>query len=144
MALLLSLHCLLLRAVSSMLPAGALSISSRFTVHCLMLLLPVPDGAAAVFSMLPAGALSITPDMDEDTRGRTRREKNRVAARKCRAKKMAFMVELQKTLRELMRKNEEYRLQVRGAGVTYGVWGVGVHVCVRCCAVPCAWCADFT
>jgi hypothetical protein len=59
-----------------------------------------------------AGALSITPDMDEDTRARIRREKNRVAARKCRAKKMAFMVELQKTLRELMRKNEEYRLQV--------------------------------
>jgi hypothetical protein len=59
-----------------------------------------------------AAALSITPDMDEDTRARIRREKNRVAARKCRAKKMAFMVELQKTLRELMRKNEEYRLQV--------------------------------
>jgi hypothetical protein len=56
--------------------------------------------------------LTITADMDEDTRARIRREKNRVAARKCRAKKMQFMVELQKTLRELMRKNEEYRLQV--------------------------------
>lgn len=56
--------------------------------------------------------LTITPDMDEETRARIRREKNRVAARKCRAKKMQFMVELQKTLRELMRKNEEYRLQV--------------------------------
>jgi hypothetical protein len=29
-----------------------------------------------------------------------------------RAKKMQFMCELQTTLRELMRKNEEYRLQV--------------------------------
>ena len=56
--------------------------------------------------------LTITADMDEETRARIRREKNRVAARKCRAKKMQFMVELQKTLRELMRKNEEYRLQV--------------------------------
>jgi hypothetical protein len=64
------------------------------------------------FFLPPAAALSIMPDMDEDTRARIRREKNRVAARKCRAKKMAFMVELQKTLRELMRKNEEYRLQV--------------------------------
>lgn len=60
--------------------------------------------------------LTITPDMDEETRARIRREKNRVAARKCRAKKMQFMVELQKTLRELMRKNEEYRLQV-GSGL---------------------------
>jgi hypothetical protein len=68
--------------------------------------------AASASYILLAGALSITPDMDEDTRARIRREKNRMAARKCRAKKMAFMVELQKTLRELMRKNEEYRLQV--------------------------------
>eukprot|EP00878_Enallax_costatus_P034158 GHUV01037816.1.p2 GENE.GHUV01037816.1~~GHUV01037816.1.p2 ORF type:complete len:110 (-),score=37.25 GHUV01037816.1:105-434(-) len=59
-----------------------------------------------------AAHLTITADMDEETRARIRREKNRVAARKCRAKKMQFMVELQKTLRELMRKNEEYRLQV--------------------------------
>lgn len=56
--------------------------------------------------------LTITPDMDDATRTRIRREKNRVAARKCRAKKLQFMVDLQKTLRELMRKNEEYRLQV--------------------------------
>eukprot|EP00879_Flechtneria_rotunda_P000223 GHRR01000297.1.p1 GENE.GHRR01000297.1~~GHRR01000297.1.p1 ORF type:complete len:543 (+),score=214.40 GHRR01000297.1:437-2065(+) len=60
----------------------------------------------------PSAGLAITPDMDEATRAKIRREKNRVAARKCRAKKMQFMVELQKTLRELMRKNEEYRLQV--------------------------------
>eukprot|EP00775_Hariotina_reticulata_P007695 gene7695-7894_t len=56
--------------------------------------------------------LKITSDMDEHTKARIRREKNRVAARKCRAKKMQFMCELQQTLRELMRKNEEYRLQM--------------------------------
>jgi hypothetical protein len=78
----------------------------------LHVLVPCPSPSAA-------GALSITPGMDEDTRARIRREKNRVAARKCRAKKMAFMVELQKTLRELMRKNEEYRLQVCVAGVHF-------------------------
>lgn len=51
-------------------------------------------------------------DLDEETRQKMRREKNRVAARKCRAKKMHFMQEMLKTLKELLRKNEEYKLQV--------------------------------
>jgi hypothetical protein len=63
-------------------------------------------------SMDNTKSYQVTADMDEATRTKIRREKNRVAARKCRAKKMQFMVDLQKTLRELMRKNEEYRLQV--------------------------------
>ena len=50
--------------------------------------------------------------MDEATRTKLRREKNRVAARKCRAQKMQFKVDVQKRLRDLTRKNEEYRLQV--------------------------------
>ena len=74
-------------------------------------------GNTAADSMDNTKSYQVTADMDEATRTRVRREKNRVAARKCRAKKMQFMVDLQKTLRELMRKNEEYRLQV-GAG-----WG---------------------
>lgn len=36
---------------------------------------------------IPWCEMSITPGMDEETRTRIRREKNRVAARKCRAKK---------------------------------------------------------
>jgi hypothetical protein len=36
----------------------------------------------------------------------------RIAARKCRAKKNALMTDLQATLAGLMRKNEEYKLQV--------------------------------
>jgi hypothetical protein len=36
----------------------------------------------------------------------------RIAARKCRAKKNALMTDLQSTLAGLMRKNEEYKLQV--------------------------------
>ncbi|GBF87911.1 hypothetical protein Rsub_00623 [Raphidocelis subcapitata] len=50
---------------------------------------------------IPWCEMSITPGMDEQTRAKIRREKNRVAARKCRAKKMAFMVDLQTTLRTL-------------------------------------------
>lgn len=79
---------------------------------------PTPSPLVVLLLLLLSAGLSITPDMDEETRAKIRREKNRVAARKCRAKKMQFMVELQKTLRELMRKNEEYRLQV-------SVWGLG-------------------
>ncbi len=57
-----------------------------------------------------------------------RREKNRVAARKCRAKKMQFMVDLQRTLRELLRNNEEYKMQVGCATVwcsSAGLVGAG-------------------
>lgn len=80
-------------------------------------------------------SLAVTADMDDATKTRIRREKNRVAARKCRQKKMQFMQDLQRTLRELMRKNEEYRLQVsrglgegdgcgqRALGGSKGAWG---------------------
>jgi hypothetical protein len=39
---------------------------------------------------------------------------SRIAARKCRAKKNALMSDLQGTLAGLVRKNEEYKLQVGG------------------------------
>jgi len=41
---------------------------------------------------------------------------HRIAARKCRAKKNALMTDLQATLAGLVRKNEEYKLQVRPSG----------------------------
>lgn len=44
----------------------------------------------------------------------------RIAARKCRAKKNALMTDLQATLAGLMRKNEEYKLQVRTTGLRVG------------------------
>lgn len=71
--------------------------------------------------------LAITADMDDVTRSKIRREKNRVAARKCRAKKLQFMVDLQKTLRDLMRENEEYRLQVCISHIT------STATCSDCC-----------
>lgn len=42
-----------------------------------------------------------------------RREKNRLAARKCRAKKIASMVDTEERLKELTTSNEELRV---GAG----------------------------
>ena len=44
----------------------------------------------------------------------------RIAARKCRAKKNALMTDLQATLAGLMRKNEEYKLQVCVSGCVWG------------------------
>lgn len=41
----------------------------------------------------------------------------RIAARKCRAKKNALMSELQGTLAGLVRKNDEYKMQVGGDGI---------------------------